>query len=105
MPPGWLLHGCPLLVLTVQDPNRFLSLEEGIQLEAAMRLCEDLGAEFLRMDSSDVLGTIARIAGERRITQIVMGQTLRSRRQALLRRTLSERLQHTVSRGCRWICT
>ena len=50
----------------------------------------------LRVDSSDVLGTIARIAGERRITQIVMGQTLRSRRQALLRRPLSERLQHQL---------
>jgi two-component system sensor histidine kinase KdpD len=86
----------PLLVLTVQDPNRFLSREEGIQLEASMRLCDDLGAEFLRVDSSDVLGTIARIAGERRITQIVMGQTLRSRRQALLRRPLSERLQHQL---------
>lgn len=86
----------PLLLLTVQDPNRFLSRQEVLQLEESMRLCDDLGAEFLRVESSDVLGTIARVAGERRITQIVMGQTLRSRRQALLRRPLSERLQHRL---------
>jgi two-component system sensor histidine kinase KdpD len=86
----------PLLVLTVQDPNRFLSREQVLLLEEAKQLSDDLGAEFLRVDSSDVLGTIAETARERRITQIVMGQTLRSRRQALLRRPLSERLQHLL---------
>lgn len=51
---------------------------------------------LLRVESADVLGSIARIVAERRITQIVMGQTLRLRRQAVLRRTLSERLQHCL---------
>lgn len=86
----------PVLALSVLDPNRFLSREEALQLEESIQLCDDLGAEFLRIDSSDVLGTIARTAKERRISQIVMGQTLRSRRQALLRRPLSERLQHLL---------
>ncbi|MDM7938490.1 MAG: hypothetical protein QUV06_13675 [Cyanobium sp. CZS 48M] len=51
---------------------------------------------LLRVESADVLGSIVRIAAERRITQIVMGQTLRSQRQAVMRRPLSERLQHRL---------
>jgi len=86
----------PLLVLTVQDPNRFLSREESLLLEECTELCEDVGGTFLRVESSEVLDTIARIARERRVTQIVIGQTLRSRWQALLKRPLSERLQHQL---------
>jgi two-component system sensor histidine kinase KdpD len=36
------------------------------------------------------------VAQEKRITQIVLGQTMRSRFKALLRRPLSERLQHQL---------
>lgn len=86
----------PLLALTVQDPGRFLSREETLRLETCATLCEDVGGTFLRIDSSDVLGTIARVARERRITQIVLGQTLRSRWQVLLRRPISERLQQQL---------
>lgn len=86
----------PLLALTIQDPGRFLSKEETLRLEACATLCEDVGGTFLRIDSSDVLGTIARVACERRITQIVLGQTLRSRWQVLLRRPISERLQQQL---------
>jgi two-component system sensor histidine kinase KdpD len=86
----------PLLALTVLDPARFLNKEQAVRLEESIRLCEDFGAEFLRIDSDDALGTIARVAGERGISQIVLGQTLRSRPQAFLRRTLSEKLQHRL---------
>jgi two-component system sensor histidine kinase KdpD len=50
----------------------------------------------VREESSEILPTIARVAQERRITQIVLGQTMRSRLKALLRRPLSERLQHQL---------
>jgi two-component system sensor histidine kinase KdpD len=83
----------PLLALTIQDPGRFLSREEALRLESCERLCGDVGGTFLRMESPEVLETIARIARERRITQIVLGQTLRSRWHTLLRRPISERLQ------------
>lgn len=86
----------PLLALTIQDPGRFLSKEETLRLEACATLCQDVGGTFLRIESSDVLGTIARVARERRITQIVLGQTLRSRWQVLLRRPISERLQQLL---------
>ncbi|MEB3261274.1 MAG: universal stress protein, partial [Cyanobacteriota bacterium] len=89
----------PLLALTVQDPTRFLSREQSLALETCRQLCEDVGGTFLREESVELLPTIARVARERRITQIVLGQTMRSRLQALWRRPLSERLQLAL-RGC-----
>ncbi len=90
----------PLLVLTVHDPNRFLSREESLIREECRQLCEDVGGTFLREDSAEILPTIARVAQEHRITQIVLGQTMRSRLKALLRRPLSERLQHQIRGQC-----
>jgi two-component system sensor histidine kinase KdpD len=86
----------PLLALTVQDPNRFLIREESLIQEECRQLCEDVGGTFLREESAEILHTIARVAQERRITQIVLGQTMRSRLKALFRRPLSERLQHQL---------
>jgi two-component system sensor histidine kinase KdpD len=86
----------PLLALTVQDPNRFLSREESVIQEECRQLCEDVGGSFLRAESADILPTIAQVAQDRRITQIVLGQTMRSRFKVLFRRPLSERLQHQL---------
>jgi two-component system sensor histidine kinase KdpD len=86
----------PLLALTVQDPNRFLSREESLIQEECRRLCDDVGGTFLREESAEILPTIARVAREKRITQVVLGQTMRSRLKALFRRPLSERLQHQL---------
>ena len=86
----------PLLALTVQDPNRFLSREESLIQEECRQLCDDVGGTFLREESAEILPTIARVAAEKRITQIVLGQTMRSRFKALFRRPLSERLQHQL---------
>jgi two-component system sensor histidine kinase KdpD len=83
-------------VLTVQDPNRFLSREESLIQEECRQLCEDVGGSFLKEESAEILPTIARVAQEHRITQIVLGQTMRSRFKALFRRPLSERLQHQL---------
>jgi len=86
----------PLLALTVQDPNRFLSREQSLIQEECRQLCEDVGGTFLREDSAEILATIARVAQEYRITQIVLGQTMHSRLKTLFRRPLSERLQHQL---------
>ena len=86
----------PLLALTVQDPNRFLSREEALIQDACRQLCEDVGGRFLKEESAEILPTIARVAQDHRITQIVLGQTMRSPLRALFRRPLSERLQHQL---------
>jgi two-component system sensor histidine kinase KdpD len=64
--------------------------------EECRQLCEDVGASFVRVESAEILPSIAQVAEEKRITQIVLGQTMRSRLKALLRRPLSERLQHQL---------
>jgi two-component system sensor histidine kinase KdpD len=81
----------PLLALTVQDPNRFLSREDSLLREECPQLCADVGATVLREDSAEILPTIARVAQERPITQIVLSQTMRSRLTSLFRCPLSER--------------
>lgn len=86
----------PLLALTVQDPQRFLSREEALIQEECRQLCDDMGGTFLREESAEILTTIVRVAQEKRITQIVLGQTMRSRLRALVHRPLSERLQHQL---------
>ncbi len=86
----------PLLVVIVLNPHRFLTREDSLVLEDCTRLSNDFGAEFLRLDSDDVLGSIAQVAIERRITQIVMGQSPRSRGRALLGRSLAEKLQQRL---------
>ncbi len=86
----------PLLVVMVLNPHAFLSRDESALLEECIRLSEDFGGEFLRIDSDDVLGSIASVAIERRITQIVMGQSPRSRGRALLGRSLAEKLQRRL---------
>ena len=72
----------PLLALTVQDPNRFLSREESLLQEECRQLCDDVVGTFLREESAEILPTIAKVAEEKRITQIVLGQTMRSRLKA-----------------------
>jgi two-component system sensor histidine kinase KdpD len=86
----------PLVALTVQDPHRFMSKQESLMQEQCQQLCQDVGGVFLRETSSEILATIARVARDQRITQIVLGQTLRSRLKTLLVRPLSERLQHQL---------
>ncbi|WP_094510718.1 histidine kinase [Synechococcus sp. MW101C3] len=86
----------PLLVVIVLNPHSFLTRDQSALLEECKRLCEDFGGEFLRIDSDDVLDSIARVAIERRITQIVMGQAPRSRGRSLLGRSLAEKLQQRL---------
>lgn len=87
----------PLFALTVQMPNRLLSREEAKVLEECERLCADLGATFLRSQSSDLLAAIAHASREHKISQIVLGQTSQSPWPWRLRRPLSERLQSQLA--------
>lgn len=86
----------PLLALSVQDPHRFLSREEALIQEECRQLCDDVGGTFQGEESAEILPTIARVAQERRITQIVLGQSRRPWLVSLWHRPLSERLQHQL---------
>jgi two-component system sensor histidine kinase KdpD len=73
---GWhLARGlkAPLIVAHVQDPIRALTPDDAAQLRANLELAEDLGAEVVLVQDGDVAATLARLAHDRRVTQIVLG--------------------------------
>jgi two-component system sensor histidine kinase KdpD len=95
---GWrLARGlkAPLLAVTVVCSRRLLggALEPSEPSRTALiRLAEDLGAEVIRVEGCAVAAELARIARERHVTQIVIGQPTRSRWQELLVGSVVNRL-------------
>jgi two-component system, OmpR family, sensor histidine kinase KdpD len=62
------------------------------RLEEHVLLAEDLGAEVIRIKSTDIARTLVKVAKERQITQIVLGQPARSRWEEILRGSMINRL-------------
>jgi two-component system sensor histidine kinase KdpD len=62
------------------------------RLEEHALLAEDLGAEVIRTSSSDIARTLVKIAHERQVTQLVLGQPARSYWEELLRGSIINRL-------------
>ena len=58
---------------------------------ANLRVAEDLGAEVLQVEG-DVVTELTRVARERNVTRIVIGQSPRSRVYELLQRSVVDRL-------------
>lgn len=81
-----------LYVLYVNHPERFLSREEALYLEMCEELCRQLGGEFIRYESMDVTEAIAQIAQQKRITQVVLGHTHKTRWQLFLKGSPVHRL-------------
>jgi two-component system sensor histidine kinase KdpD len=80
---GWrLARGlkAPLLAVTVVTPRRFLPSHSPAaeQLSEQMRLAEDLGAEVIRVEGRNIAAALAKVAQERHITQVVIGQPTKS---------------------------
>jgi two-component system, OmpR family, sensor histidine kinase KdpD len=74
-----------LYVLYVNNPDRFLTKEESLYLETCEELSAQFGGEFIRVDSNNITQAIAETAKKYFITQVVLGQTQRSRWQLFLR--------------------
>jgi two-component system sensor histidine kinase KdpD len=62
------------------------------RLEEHALLAEDLGAEVIRTSSSNIASTLVKIAHERQVTQLVLGQPARSYWEELLRGSIINRL-------------
>jgi len=82
--------------LFVDNPDRFLSKQESLSIETCEKLCRDLEGEFLRIKSHNIVETITRVARENRITQIVVGETRRSRWDLLIRGSMVQKLMRTL---------
>jgi two-component system, OmpR family, sensor histidine kinase KdpD len=85
-----------LFVLFVASPHQFLSKTEALYLETCERLCQEFDGEFVRIESQDVVAAITEVATAQRITQIVLGETRRSRWQLLLKGSIVQRLMRSL---------
>lgn len=80
-----------LYVLFVDHPDRFLTKAESLHIETCERLCKEFEGNFIRVRNSNALEAIVQTAQNYRITQIVMGESQKSRWQIFLRdRSLNE---------------
>ncbi|WP_013323313.1 universal stress protein [Gloeothece verrucosa] len=71
--------------LYVSNPERFLTKDESLYIETCEKLCEQFGGKFLRVERVDVTKAIADVAHQYHITQVVLGQTQKSRWQLFLK--------------------
>ncbi|HEV2238728.1 MAG TPA: universal stress protein [Ktedonobacterales bacterium] len=95
---GWrLAHAlkAPLLAVTVLPPSTGVRRPRpGTQRALAdhIQLAEDLGAEVIRDTGENIAAALARIARERHVTQLVIGQPARGRWYELLRGSVVNQL-------------
>ncbi len=82
----------PIYTVFVKDPERFLTREESLHIETCERLCKEFGGTFIRVPSNDIAGAIAKVAREYRITQIVIGESQRSRWKLFVQGSLTQKL-------------
>jgi two-component system sensor histidine kinase KdpD len=86
----------PLYCLFVDDPDRFLTKSESLHVETCERLCQEFGGEFIRARGYDKASAIAEVAQNYHITQIVIGESQRSRWKLLLSGSLTHKLLRLV---------
>lgn len=82
----------PLHALFVADPDRFLTKDESLHIETAEKLCKEFGGTFIHVKSHDVAKAIAETAHKYHVTQIVIGESQRSRWKMLLQGSLTQEL-------------
>jgi two-component system, OmpR family, sensor histidine kinase KdpD len=82
----------PLYTLFVADPERFLTKEESLHIHTCEKLCKEFEGTFIRVTNSNIAQAIAEVAEKYRITQIVIGESQRSRWQMLLKGSLTQKL-------------
>ncbi|MEB3278214.1 MAG: sensor histidine kinase KdpD [Lyngbya sp.] len=85
-----------LYALFVDNPNQFLSKEDSLHVETCERLCKEFNGEFIQLRSPNVLDTIIEVARTERITQIVIGETHRSRWQLFFKGSIIQRLMRAL---------
>ncbi|KYC35950.1 histidine kinase [Scytonema hofmannii PCC 7110] len=81
-----------LYVLFVKNTEHFLTKAEALHIETCERLCQEFKGNFLQVCGRNAAEEIARVAKLHRITQVVIGQTRRSRWQIFFRGSLIQQL-------------
>lgn len=82
----------PLYGVYVANPDRFLTKAESLYIETCEQLCREFGGQFIRIKSNNIPKAIAQVAREHHITQIVIGESQRSRWKILFQGSLTQQL-------------
>jgi two-component system sensor histidine kinase KdpD len=80
------------LIAAYVDTGARLNDQEQHDLDANLRLAEDLGAQVVRLSGSDVAGALAAYVRSEHITQVIVGHTAGSGLRRLFDRSLAVRL-------------
>ncbi len=86
----------PFYCLFVDDPDRFLTKAESLHIETCEKLCKEFGGEFIRITNHDKVKAIADVAKNYYITQIVIGESQRSRWKLMLHGSLTHKLLRSL---------
>lgn len=81
-----------LFAVFIDHPERFLTKEESVYIETCEHLCDQLGGEFVRLKSTNIAQAIAQLAKKYHITQVVLGQSQKSRWELFWRGSLVQQL-------------
>jgi two-component system, OmpR family, sensor histidine kinase KdpD len=80
----------------VDYPDRFLTKAESLHLETCKNLCQEFNGNFLQTRSNNVPMAIATVAEQERITQIVIGESQRSRWRQIIKSSPTQRLMRLI---------
>lgn len=86
----------PLCVLFVAKPNQFLTKADSLHLENCEQICREFGGKFIRTVSDRVPQSIAEIATDEHVTQIVIGESQPSWWKIWLRWSFTERVLRLI---------
>ena len=84
-----------LYAVFVEHPDRFITKDESLYLEMCEHYCKEVGGEFLRVKGGNVPEAIAEVARKNLVTQVVLGQSQKSRWRLFLRgSTVQQLMRH-----------
>lgn len=85
-----------LYTLFIDNPNRFLTKAETLHVEHCEKLCQEFQGAFIRQHGSDIPMAIATVAEQKRITQIVIGESQQSRWKQILKGSLTQKIMRLI---------
>jgi two-component system sensor histidine kinase KdpD len=86
----------PLYAVYIANLDRFLTKEESLHIETCDKLCREFGGEFIHIKDQDIPSAIAHVAQDKHITQIVIGESQRSRWKMLFQGSLTQQLMRLL---------
>jgi two-component system, OmpR family, sensor histidine kinase KdpD len=81
-----------LSVLFVNKPDQFLTKAESLHIATCERLCREFGGEFIQVRDDRVVKAIVQTAQKYRITQIVVGESQKSRWQMFWKGSFTQQI-------------